>query len=175
MLHISNTTASIITFTTMALVELRYSSSCHCVTLLHLRYPTDYEAMIAGFKALPSKPRVYAMTSPPLYNGNFAGINQTVVNKVLPPLVHEVCLARVSIQKTLEPGFLPPRHIKSPPLNRLFRALFFCPHPTPRSQALCNNCTLLDLTPSYCACLAHCTLYHTYHKQLVCFVRFLIA
>jgi hypothetical protein len=54
------------------------------------RYTADYEAMIAGFKSLPSKPQVYAMTSPPLYNGNFAGINQTVVNTVLPPLVHEV-------------------------------------------------------------------------------------
>ena len=61
------------------------------------RYTTDYESMIAGFKSLPSKPRVYAMTSPPLYNGNFAGINQTVVNKVLPPLVHEVPCAALCL------------------------------------------------------------------------------
>jgi hypothetical protein len=30
------------------------------------------------------------MTCPPLYNGNFAGINQTVVNRVLPGVVASV-------------------------------------------------------------------------------------
>eukprot|EP00038_Savillea_parva_P008659 m.178358 g.178358 ORF g.178358 m.178358 type:complete len:838 (+) comp14530_c0_seq1:74-2587(+) len=53
-------------------------------------YVGDYADMINGFKALPSSPKVYALSSPPLYNGNFAGINQTVVNKILPGLVQEV-------------------------------------------------------------------------------------
>jgi lysophospholipase L1-like esterase len=54
------------------------------------KYPVDYADMISGFAALPSAPAVYALSSTPLYNGNFAGINQTVVNRVLPGLVQTI-------------------------------------------------------------------------------------
>jgi len=57
---------------------------------LGTNYPSDYADMISGFQSLSSKPAVYAMSSPPLYNGNFAGINQTVVNHVLPQLVQDI-------------------------------------------------------------------------------------
>jgi len=53
-------------------------------------YPRDYADMVGEFKSLPSSPRVFSMSSPPLYNGNFAGINQTVVNRVLPGLVDSI-------------------------------------------------------------------------------------
>lgn len=59
-------------------------------------YPVDYAAMIAAFRALATAPAIHTMTCPPLYNGNFAGINQTVVNRVLPGLV-----ARVATRATL--------------------------------------------------------------------------
>eukprot|EP00035_Acanthoeca_spectabilis_P009392 m.166730 g.166730 ORF g.166730 m.166730 type:complete len:124 (+) comp14710_c0_seq1:34-405(+) len=63
----------------------------HFTDISHPRsYPIDYADMIRGFKALPSTPAVYALSSPPLYNGNFAGINQTVVNHILPGLVKTI-------------------------------------------------------------------------------------
>jgi hypothetical protein len=57
---------------------------------LNASFKPDYLDMLAIFKALPSKPVLRAMTTCPLWNGNFAGISQPVVNDVLPGLVRAV-------------------------------------------------------------------------------------
>jgi hypothetical protein len=44
------------------------------------QYTLNYAELIGVFEQLPSSPAVQLMTSTPMYNGNFAGINQTVVN-----------------------------------------------------------------------------------------------
>eukprot|EP00039_Didymoeca_costata_P002909 m.63713 g.63713 ORF g.63713 m.63713 type:complete len:271 (+) comp11597_c0_seq2:87-899(+) len=56
-------------------------------------YTSAYADLLNVFKSMTPVPSIYAMTSPPLYNGHFAGINQTVVNHVLPGKVAEVVTA----------------------------------------------------------------------------------
>ena len=53
-------------------------------------YPVDYTEMIKIFQGLSSKPVVQTMTCTPMYNDNFAGINHTVTNVVLPKLVPQI-------------------------------------------------------------------------------------
>eukprot|EP01043_Picozoa_sp_COSAG02_P058170 COSAG02_NODE_7195_length_3126_cov_1.920714_2_plen_431_part_00 len=48
------------------------------------QFPIDYKAMIDEFVALETKPRVYLMVPPPLYQDGRYGMNQTVINTLFP-------------------------------------------------------------------------------------------
>ena len=48
------------------------------------KFPTDYADMLASFRAMASKPTIHVMVPPPLYVNNVYGMNQTVVNTLLP-------------------------------------------------------------------------------------------
>eukprot|EP00727_Mastigamoeba_balamuthi_P007084 m51a1_g2997 putative alpha-L-fucosidase (295) ;mRNA; r:763879-766194 len=56
------------------------------------RYRTDYAALIAKFRALPSSPKVYVAVSPPLFKQMWE-MNMTVINKVFPRIVPEIARA----------------------------------------------------------------------------------
>jgi len=47
----------------------------------------DYVDMIRKFKALPTKPKVYAMVPPPLYPPQPYDMNQTVINQIFPQMI----------------------------------------------------------------------------------------
>ena len=43
---------------------------------LSAEFPVDYQAMIASFKNMSSKPKIWLMVPPPLYQNNRYGMNQ---------------------------------------------------------------------------------------------------
>jgi lysophospholipase L1-like esterase len=47
-------------------------------------FPSDYADMLASFKSMPSKPKVFVMVPPPLYRDGVYGMNQTVINTIFP-------------------------------------------------------------------------------------------
>ena len=51
-------------------------------------YIKDYRSLIQTMKALPSKPEIRLITSPPLYK-HYAGMNQTLINTDLHEYVRE--------------------------------------------------------------------------------------
>jgi lysophospholipase L1-like esterase len=48
------------------------------------QFPIDYKSMIDEFVALDTKPTVYLMVPPPLYQDGRYGMNQTVINTLFP-------------------------------------------------------------------------------------------
>ena len=57
------------------------------------QYPADYDALIAVFRRLPSRPRILLMTPPPLYRDGRYDMMQTAINTDLPRLVPRVAAA----------------------------------------------------------------------------------
>ncbi|KAH3744073.1 sialate O-acetylesterase [Pelomyxa schiedti] len=53
-------------------------------------YTNDYTEMVKEFAALPSAPVVYANIPPPLYEDGVYSMNATVINYVLPDLIHDL-------------------------------------------------------------------------------------
>jgi lysophospholipase L1-like esterase len=53
-------------------------------------YEPDYMELIRSFLRLKSRPRVYAVVPPPLYADGMYGMNATVVNRLLPPLIKHI-------------------------------------------------------------------------------------
>lgn len=47
-------------------------------------FSSDYAAMIASFKRMPSHPEVLIMVPPPLYSDGVYGMNQSVINSIFP-------------------------------------------------------------------------------------------
>ena len=51
---------------------------------LAAEFPVDYASMIASFKNMTSKPKIWLMVPPPLYADGVYGMNQTVINTLFP-------------------------------------------------------------------------------------------
>lgn len=51
---------------------------------LSAEFPVDYAAMVKSFQAMSSKPNIYLMVPPPLYQDSRYGMNQTVINTLFP-------------------------------------------------------------------------------------------
>ena len=47
-------------------------------------FPVDYKSMIDLFTALSTRPKIFLMVPPPLYQDGRYGMNQTVINSVFP-------------------------------------------------------------------------------------------
>lgn len=54
------------------------------------QFVPDYLSMINVFKGMASKPQIYIMTPPPLFQDGVYGMNQTVINAVFPSLVPRI-------------------------------------------------------------------------------------
>jgi len=46
--------------------------------------------MIKSFQTLPSSPHVYVLAPPPLFNDGFVGMDQSIINEVLPVMLEEI-------------------------------------------------------------------------------------
>ena len=47
-------------------------------------FPSDYAEMVHNFASLPSKPKIWLMVPPPLYQDGRYNMNQTVINTLFP-------------------------------------------------------------------------------------------
>lgn len=51
---------------------------------LHAEFPVDYTSMINVFKNVSTRPKIFLMVPPPLYQDGRYGMNQTVINTLFP-------------------------------------------------------------------------------------------
>eukprot|EP00747_Dinoflagellata_sp_TGD_P132839 gnl/TRDRNA2_/TRDRNA2_175125_c1_seq11.p1 gnl/TRDRNA2_/TRDRNA2_175125_c1~~gnl/TRDRNA2_/TRDRNA2_175125_c1_seq11.p1 ORF type:complete len:272 (+),score=19.26 gnl/TRDRNA2_/TRDRNA2_175125_c1_seq11:31-846(+) len=57
-------------------------------------FERDYGVMIDMLRNLSSQPEVHIMVPPPLFMDGFHGLNQTVIQNVLPPLVRKIATTK---------------------------------------------------------------------------------